>query len=144
MSAAGTELKPADAVVSAPFFLRGELVEGQDAVHRSRDLGVTFAQGYLYGRPGAFPGRPDLAGATAVTLSSALWNRVRPSTRLPLVGNVLITAFAGLAPIRTSSPTRYARPSVSPAALPFGRATLRDGASSITRARSLPIETSAS
>ncbi|HET8882303.1 MAG TPA: acyl-CoA reductase [Solimonas sp.] len=31
------------AVVAAPFFLRGELVEGHDATHRSRDLGVTFA-----------------------------------------------------------------------------------------------------
>ena len=30
-------------VVSAPFFVRGELLEGQDAVHRSRDLGVAFA-----------------------------------------------------------------------------------------------------
>lgn len=30
-------------VVSAPFFLRGETVEGSDAQHRSRDLGVTFA-----------------------------------------------------------------------------------------------------
>jgi hypothetical protein len=47
MNAANAELKPADApvpgnVVSAPFFLRGDLVEGQDALHRSRDLGVTF------------------------------------------------------------------------------------------------------
>jgi len=30
-------------VVAAPFFLRGTLVEGTDATHRSRDLGVTFA-----------------------------------------------------------------------------------------------------
>lgn len=29
--------------VSAPFFARGELIEGNDAVHRSRDLGVNFA-----------------------------------------------------------------------------------------------------
>jgi hypothetical protein len=29
--------------VSAPFFARGELIEGSDAVHRSRDLGVDFA-----------------------------------------------------------------------------------------------------
>jgi Acyl-CoA reductase (LuxC) len=27
----------------APFFLRGELIEGADAIHRSRDLGVSFA-----------------------------------------------------------------------------------------------------
>src|SRR5262245_59514515 len=33
----------AEAVVSAPFFLRGELVDGQDVTQRSRDLGVTFA-----------------------------------------------------------------------------------------------------
>jgi Acyl-CoA reductase (LuxC) len=31
------------AVVSAPFFARGELIEGNEAVHRSRDLGVHFA-----------------------------------------------------------------------------------------------------
>ena len=43
MNAANTELKLADAVVSAPFFLRGELCEGEDAIHRSRDLGVAFA-----------------------------------------------------------------------------------------------------
>ncbi|MGW5382536.1 acyl-CoA reductase [Nocardia sp. NPDC003963] len=30
-------------VLSAPFFLRGEVVEGAAAVHRSRDLGVSFA-----------------------------------------------------------------------------------------------------
>jgi len=34
---------PAEPVVSGPFFLRGQLVEGSDATHRSRDLGVTFA-----------------------------------------------------------------------------------------------------
>lgn len=33
----------AQAVVSAPFFLRGEVIEGRDITHRSRDLGVTFA-----------------------------------------------------------------------------------------------------
>jgi hypothetical protein len=33
----------AAAVVSAPFFARGELIEGTDVVHRSRDLGVSFA-----------------------------------------------------------------------------------------------------
>lgn len=40
MSAA---IKDDSQVVSAPFFLRGETVEGHDAQHRSRDLGVTFA-----------------------------------------------------------------------------------------------------
>jgi hypothetical protein len=29
-------------VISAPFFVRGELMEGNDAKHRSRDLGVDF------------------------------------------------------------------------------------------------------
>ncbi|MFT3968526.1 MAG: acyl-CoA reductase [Sphingobium sp.] len=33
----------AEAVVSAPFFLRGKVVEGAGQTHRSRDLGVTFA-----------------------------------------------------------------------------------------------------
>ncbi|MFI7667702.1 acyl-CoA reductase [Nocardia sp. NPDC049526] len=32
-----------EAVAAAPFFLRGELLEGDDVTHRSRDLGVTFA-----------------------------------------------------------------------------------------------------
>ena len=31
-----------EAVISAPFFMRGELVEGSDVMHRSRDLGVSF------------------------------------------------------------------------------------------------------
>ncbi|MDB5726423.1 MAG: long-chain-fatty-acyl-CoA reductase [Novosphingobium sp.] len=42
---ATTQLKApeaTDAVVSAPFFYRGRLVEGSDTTHRSRDLGVTF------------------------------------------------------------------------------------------------------
>lgn len=30
-------------VVSAPFFVRGEVVEGADVIQKSRDLGVTFA-----------------------------------------------------------------------------------------------------
>ena len=33
----------ADTIVSAPFFMRGALVEGNDVIHRSRDLGVSFA-----------------------------------------------------------------------------------------------------
>jgi len=33
----------ATAAVSAPFMARGELIEGNDAIHRSRDLGVNFA-----------------------------------------------------------------------------------------------------
>jgi len=33
----------ATGTVSAPFFARGELIGGNDAVHRSRDLGVNFA-----------------------------------------------------------------------------------------------------
>jgi hypothetical protein len=32
-----------EAIISAPFFLRGELLEGCDVTQRSRDLGVTFA-----------------------------------------------------------------------------------------------------
>ena len=35
--------RDASATVSAPFFARGEVIEGNDAVHRSRDLGVNFA-----------------------------------------------------------------------------------------------------
>ena len=32
-----------DNIVSAPFFVRGELMESNDVIHRSRDLGVSFA-----------------------------------------------------------------------------------------------------
>jgi hypothetical protein len=35
--------KNAATAVSAPFFARGEVIEGSDTVHRSRDLGVNFA-----------------------------------------------------------------------------------------------------
>ncbi|WP_280402890.1 acyl-CoA reductase [Nocardia carnea] len=35
--------RDAGAALSAPFFFRGEVVEGAAAVHRSRDLGVSFA-----------------------------------------------------------------------------------------------------
>ena len=40
-----TELhqEQAETAVSAPFFIRGELMEGSDTVQRSRDLGVNFA-----------------------------------------------------------------------------------------------------
>jgi len=38
-SGAASDVK---AAVSAPFFARGELIEGSDALHRSRDLGVNF------------------------------------------------------------------------------------------------------
>lgn len=37
------ETETGEPIVSAPFFLRGEVLEGQDVVQRSRDLGVTFA-----------------------------------------------------------------------------------------------------
>ncbi|MQY21598.1 acyl-CoA reductase [Nocardia macrotermitis] len=43
MTAAEIRETSSEPVVSAPFFLRGEVVEGSDARHRSRDLGVTFA-----------------------------------------------------------------------------------------------------
>jgi hypothetical protein len=35
------------ATVSAPFFARGELIEGNDVVHRSRDLGVNFTTPHI-------------------------------------------------------------------------------------------------
>ncbi|MEO6093326.1 MAG: acyl-CoA reductase [Novosphingobium sp.] len=43
-----TEIKPADGAAgesfdSAPFFIRGKVVEGTESIHRSRDLGVGFA-----------------------------------------------------------------------------------------------------
>ncbi|MET9387118.1 acyl-CoA reductase [Streptomyces sp. NPDC002928] len=43
MTPATSASPSADPPVSAPFFLRGRLCEGQDVTHRSRDLGVTFA-----------------------------------------------------------------------------------------------------
>lgn len=38
-----TEIERDEAIVSAPFFLRGETLFGSDLVQTSRDLGVTFA-----------------------------------------------------------------------------------------------------
>ena len=37
----------AEPIVSAPFFLRGELLEGKDVIQKSRDLGVTFATPHI-------------------------------------------------------------------------------------------------
>ena len=37
-----TDSETSEPVVSAPFFVRGEVLEGADQTHRSRDLGVTF------------------------------------------------------------------------------------------------------
>ncbi|MEW9853953.1 acyl-CoA reductase [Novosphingobium sp. M1R2S20] len=37
------EMKPEEAAISAPFFLRGEVLFGDDVIQKSRDLGVTFA-----------------------------------------------------------------------------------------------------
>jgi hypothetical protein len=37
-----TAPRTADSAVSAPFFVRGKIVEGSDVRHRSRDLGVEF------------------------------------------------------------------------------------------------------
>lgn len=43
MMSMGIEAKEGETAVSAPIFIRGEVIEGDDIVHRSRDLGVTFA-----------------------------------------------------------------------------------------------------
>ncbi|MDE2410303.1 MAG: long-chain-fatty-acyl-CoA reductase [Sphingomonadales bacterium] len=40
---AQTETTTGEPIVSAPIFVRGEVIEGSDIVHKSRDLGVTFA-----------------------------------------------------------------------------------------------------
>ncbi|WP_020108691.1 acyl-CoA reductase [Nocardia sp. 348MFTsu5.1] len=42
MTTIDTDRAAVDTAVSAPFFLRGELFEGREVAHRSRDLGVTF------------------------------------------------------------------------------------------------------
>ncbi|MDE2301330.1 MAG: long-chain-fatty-acyl-CoA reductase [Sphingomonadales bacterium] len=41
--AGGAPSDQAEPVISAPFFIRGELIEGQGVIQHSRDLGVTFA-----------------------------------------------------------------------------------------------------
>ena len=38
-----SETRADEALVSAPFFLRGEVLHGTDVIQTSRDLGVTFA-----------------------------------------------------------------------------------------------------
>ena len=40
---AQTHTETGEPIVSAPIFVRGKVIEGADIVHRSRDLGVTFA-----------------------------------------------------------------------------------------------------
>ena len=37
------DIEPAETIVSAPFFLRGDVLFGSDVIQKSRDLGVTFA-----------------------------------------------------------------------------------------------------
>jgi hypothetical protein len=54
--------------IAAPFFLRGDLVEGTDVIHRSRDLGVSFA-----------------------TPKLALDQAVHPRTQVPPLLNVPLT-----------------------------------------------------
>ncbi len=45
--AGGVFADGAEPIISAPFFLRGELLEGHDVTQRSRDLGVTFATPHI-------------------------------------------------------------------------------------------------
>ena len=50
-----TEQNTGEPIVSAPFFLRGELVEGNDVTQRSRDLGVTFGTPRIQMDKAVFP-----------------------------------------------------------------------------------------
>jgi hypothetical protein len=59
------------APVSAPFFLRGELIEGADVTHRSRDLGIAFTTPHiLYDK--AVPPRTELPPLLNVPLSEII------------------------------------------------------------------------
>ncbi|VWX52072.1 acyl-CoA reductase [Novosphingobium sp. 9U] len=82
-----SEIEPAEAIVSAPFFLRGEVLFGSDVVQKSRDLGVTFATPRIpFDR--AVPPRTEVPPLLNVPLSEIMDFLVETGERLRAPGNV--------------------------------------------------------
>ncbi len=74
-------------VVSAPFFYRGELVEGSDELHRSRDLGVAFSTPKIdYDK--AVPSRLEVPPLLDVPLAEIIDFLAETGQRLAAPGNV--------------------------------------------------------
>lgn len=84
-----TEALHADPVVSAPFFARGRLIEGQDATQRSRDLGVTFATPRLPMDALVFP-RGEVPPLLDVPLAEIVDFLVETGERLRDPGNAVM------------------------------------------------------
>jgi hypothetical protein len=79
---------PTDApAVSAPFFYRGEVVEGTDQTHRSRDLGVTFTTPRLEFDK-AVPARTEVPPLLNVPIAEIVDFLVETGQRLAAPGNV--------------------------------------------------------
>lgn len=81
-----TATPAAEAVVSAPFFLRGEVLHGSDVVQKSRDLGVTFATPRIpFDR--AVPPRTEVPPLLNVPVSEIIDFLVETGQRLVAPGN---------------------------------------------------------
>jgi hypothetical protein len=76
-------------IVAAPFFIRGELVEGQDVTHRSRDLGVTFATPRIP-LDRAVPPRTEVPPLLNVPLAEIIDFLVETGQRIVHPGNVVM------------------------------------------------------
>ena len=74
-------------IVSAPFFYRGELVEGSDETHRSRDLGVRFTTPKI-DFDKAVPPRTEVPPLLDVPLAEIIDFLAETGQRLGAPGNV--------------------------------------------------------
>ncbi len=82
-----SDIEPAEAIVSAPFFLRGEVLFGSDVVQTSRDLGVTFATPRIpFDR--AVPPRTEVPPLLNVPLAEIMDFLVETGQRLMASDNV--------------------------------------------------------
>jgi hypothetical protein len=94
--------------ILAPFFLDGEIVEGEAVAHRSRDLGVTFMTPAIeldrLARPRSVP--PPAAGLSTAEIIDFL---VAVGARLNLDNPYLQQALEMAAPIATVPPAVMAR-----------------------------------
>jgi hypothetical protein len=82
-----SQIEPAEAIVSAPFFLRGEVLFGSDVIQKSRDLGVTFATPRIpFDR--AVPPRTEVPPLLNVPLAEIMDFLVETGQRLMAPDNV--------------------------------------------------------
>ncbi|WP_310532436.1 acyl-CoA reductase [Novosphingobium sp.] len=100
----------------APFFVRGKLVEGQDTIHRSRDLGVAFATPELHLNALVHP-RTELPPLLNVPLAEIMDFLAEAGQKLLAKGNPAVEACI----------ERMARVSLQPPAVVAG--AIREAAS---------------